>query len=149
MWAAALTLYYGPYSDTSPVQYAPPSGASSPGSIFQGTALPVPQDCVASNFHVMVVGATSGGSATFSLRSYNERDGIVPTGITCTVTAGTTGTGTCTSPTSGTLYFNNTVALQVDTNTLGGSYSGPERVKPSAAVSDNEYPTATVSFVCR
>lgn len=115
--------------------YAPPTGASTLTSSFQGLLLPVPQTCTTSAFYVMLAGASSGSSATFSLRSYNLRDGLVFTGVACTVTAGANGTGSCTSTPQAVLFFTNTIAI------------GLSNISVNRAAEDNV--TATVSFVCR
>ena len=115
--------------------YAPPTGVSTLTSSYQGLLLPVPQSCTPSAFNVMLAGASSGSSATFSLRSYNLRDGLVFTGVACTVTAGANGTGSCTSNVANTLFFTNTIGI------------GVSNISVNRAGEDNV--TATVSFICR
>lgn len=117
-WAAGLN--FPATTSGSAVLYGPMLGASAMSANFFTNALPVPVTCLGSNLNLIMANAPADGSVTFNVMSYNRGDGIVYTGLSCTINTGSGGSAGCsTGTTTATLFFGNIIALQASSFSFG------------------------------
>lgn len=123
-----------PTGANNSVLYGAPIGAGTLTTTYRSVLLPVAQDCTVQNLHFILTGAPANQTISFNLMSYNQRDGLVFTGMACSITTDSSGSDSCTAPVQSVIYFQNVVAYSVS----GFNFSEQPNVV-----------TVTASFVCK